>query len=359
MRKHDNQMLPRLVAVLLCLAALAARPAVADDRRDFCVAPPADMDGNYVTLPAGGKFIWETDGSIVRDKSDSINGHGHTSPRGGTVDRAMIETVSGGLLDGGHIYTITINQDHANGDLIFPGFGRAEDRGSPHFEPRNSIHLRVHQLGTGFPASQIDLVIDYNGGWTHAEGGIANYTSETDLTVVFTADVDNDVFTVELVQLGITRTFSILTDLWFLGLTNARGFVSNTTTGLVITDLCVHPLASPDSDGDGVADAEDNCPNDSNADQEDLDSDGIGDVCDAACAPPPGGPGKFQLDYIKHGKLVHVDHESGTKYQIEVKDADSGSVLCKCDRDGEKLQFEEKDEDGNVISKFDGLFDDF
>jgi len=35
-----------------------------------------------------------------------------------------------------------------------------------------------------------------------------------------------------------------------------------------------------DSDGDGVADNEDNCPNTSNADQADLDNDGIGDVCD-------------------------------------------------------------------------------
>lgn len=35
-----------------------------------------------------------------------------------------------------------------------------------------------------------------------------------------------------------------------------------------------------DADGDGVADAVDNCPNDANADQSDNDSDGIGNVCD-------------------------------------------------------------------------------
>jgi len=36
----------------------------------------------------------------------------------------------------------------------------------------------------------------------------------------------------------------------------------------------------PDSDGDGVCDSDDNCPNDPNPDQADEDNDGIGDVCD-------------------------------------------------------------------------------
>ena len=35
-----------------------------------------------------------------------------------------------------------------------------------------------------------------------------------------------------------------------------------------------------DSDGDGVPDAEDNCPNESNKDQEDEDGDDVGDACD-------------------------------------------------------------------------------
>jgi hypothetical protein len=37
---------------------------------------------------------------------------------------------------------------------------------------------------------------------------------------------------------------------------------------------------NPDTDGDGVNDSVDNCPNAANPDQADLDDDGLGDACD-------------------------------------------------------------------------------
>ncbi len=47
-------------------------------------------------------------------------------------------------------------------------------------------------------------------------------------------------------------------------------------------DEAVTPLYTPiyDDDQDGIENGEDNCPNDSNADQADSDGDGLGDVCD-------------------------------------------------------------------------------
>ncbi len=50
------------------------------------------------------------------------------------------------------------------------------------------------------------------------------------------------------------------------------------------------PFDPNDPDGDGVANADDNCPELSNADQTDGDSDGRGDVCDACPASPNPAP---------------------------------------------------------------------
>ena len=61
--------------------------------------------------------------------------------------------------------------------------------------------------------------------------------------------------------------------------------VSDSGTGTYNTNpakFTLHVLAPTvtDSDGDGVPDDEDNCPDDANADQADADGDGLGNVCD-------------------------------------------------------------------------------
>ncbi len=90
------------------------------------------------------------------------------------------------------------------------------------------------------------------------------------------------------------------------GVTNANGdvqwtYTSNGTPGTdeiqasigggifsnIITKVWVEDC--PDSDGDGVCDADDNCPVNPNPDQADRDSDGVGDVCDnCPDVPNPG-----------------------------------------------------------------------
>jgi hypothetical protein len=59
------------------------------------------------------------------------------------------------------------------------------------------------------------------------------------------------------------------------------------TTAFVV-QLVAAPVGTdgPDGDGDGVADATDNCRDDSNADQADADADGVGDACDLCAGTP-------------------------------------------------------------------------
>lgn len=61
-------------------------------------------------------------------------------------------------------------------------------------------------------------------------------------------------------------------------ITMQTSFNSPDIAGVYITDSAV--LCVSDSDGDGILDEDDNCPNDANPGQEDYDGDDIGDVCD-------------------------------------------------------------------------------
>jgi hypothetical protein len=52
-------------------------------------------------------------------------------------------------------------------------------------------------------------------------------------------------------------------------------------TGVLACESCTLVTSGCDGDADGLLDAADNCPEDSNADQSDTDADGTGDACDA------------------------------------------------------------------------------
>ena len=55
-----------------------------------------------------------------------------------------------------------------------------------------------------------------------------------------------------------------------------------------------------DADGDGIPVATDNCPNDANPEQEDMDSDNIGDVCDACPEFSNLGGVACRVDHLRH-----------------------------------------------------------
>jgi Tol biopolymer transport system component len=73
----------------------------------------------------------------------------------------------------------------------------------------------------------------------------------------------------------------------------AANLVTDDTNGTY--DIFVATLV-PDRDGDGVEDAQDNCPDQANADQQDTDGDGTGDACDRS----PRGPQGQIADLLDH-----------------------------------------------------------
>ncbi len=89
-------------------------------------------------------------------------------------------------------------------------------------------------------------------------------------------------------------------------------------------------VAQPgDADGDGHPDSMDNCPSDANPDQNDLDNDGIGDVCDWCAAPNPNGSacpttvyavkaGQFTMRPVLLGGVQVTAVKAGTGFYVQV-----------------------------------------
>jgi hypothetical protein len=96
-----------------------------------------------------------------------------------------------------------------------------------------------------------------------------------------------------------------------------------------------------DSDGDGVLDSLDNCPNKCNSDQHDSDNDGDGDVCDPTpgCAAPPNCGGCGPLCCEVECSLTDSDSDGipdcadncPAKCNVNQLDADGDGIGDVCD----------------------------
>ncbi|MCK4658584.1 MAG: thrombospondin type 3 repeat-containing protein, partial [Phycisphaerae bacterium] len=96
-----------------------------------------------------------------------------------------------------------------------------------------------------------------------------------------------------------------------------------------------------DSDGDGLYDTDDNCPNDYNPGQEDADGDGVGDLCDLC----PGSDDNADID---GDEIPDECDNCPNDYNPGQEDVDTdliGDVCDNCPNDNNPLQ-EDRDNDG-------------
>ena len=100
----------------------------------------------------------------------------------------------------------------------------------------------------------------------------------------------------------------------------------NPTTGI---DIVYPPTSANDSDGDGVPDTIDNCPNTANPDQKDSDGDGVGDACDGC----PNDPKKTATGVCGCGVADTDSDGDGVPDCIDKCPSDSGKTdpgTCGC-----------------------------
>lgn len=198
-------------------------------------------------------------------------------------------------------------------------------RGSSRAVLRGAVALLVLLLGAATPcAIAMDVT---NGDWvgSTSQGKPFDFTVEsgaiTRIETGWTGCGSSDVTITTNTPISSAGTFSLnggfcpsyVISGAFDSATSASGQISLTWTYILNACPCsgseivtwTATYQNSDSDGDGIADASDNCPVLPNPDQSDSDGDGIGDVCDSC--PSIVNPDQADLDKDGEGDACDSD----------------------------------------------------
>ncbi|WP_436517971.1 DUF4493 domain-containing protein [Ekhidna sp. To15] len=133
---------------------------------------------------------------------------------------------------------------------------------------------------------------------------------------------------------------------------NCDGFVDNAVCGNGVVDWseecdgggnCLI-TCQLDSDGDGIANTSDNCPNNSNSNQNDSDNDGVGDICDNC--PNTFTLNGSQTDSDNDG-VGNVCDNCPFNSNASQADSDNDGIGNSCDRDWDNDGYEGIQNGGN------------
>ena len=110
----------------------------------------------------------------------------------------------------------------------------------------------------------------------------------------------------------------------------------------------------PDTDGDGIPDANDNCPSTPNPDQADSDGDGIGNVCDTVDITPPEAVCKsitVQLDATGNAGITAADVDGGSSDDCGIASMTVSPSSFNCDNLGDNtVTLTVVDDSGNTAT---------
>lgn len=250
-------------------------------------SPPEESWYDTSTAGTGGSFYTETDTSLGGTRNLRV-GVGTTPFMGGLEFAEAIPTDPRDLCDNGAVSVTTAIEVPTWGDNAQVWFYRLGDTVSTTTNPFNSFELRLVRSGTvsfvytltGYIRGAADTAVSFGYGTIDPVTDItvkiseANCTagpSDFSLLVEITGEPDHTFVATDSIAPGVEL------DTISTGTVSATGLDAITR----LDNIVWANIPKFDTDGDGVYDDEDNCPDDTNANQADADMDGIGDVCEA------------------------------------------------------------------------------